>query len=166
LAPPVDPPLTYQGGDARESGLREQRRRQSHPTRVAEAAADCSTLEVCRRLYLKAHHFAQKRLRLLGARERRIVKLLMRLHRKSQPHHSSSKTPWYVSKQIRVANIIGAQSAGDPWPNCPDPFDGGGSWYATVGCENGGSWLDSPGYYRCGLQFDPMWERKYGKLCP
>lgn len=42
----------------------------------------------------------------------------------------------------------------------------GHSWYDTVGCENGGSWLDSPGFYRCGLQFDPMWERVYGRLCP
>jgi hypothetical protein len=36
-----------------------------------------------------------------------------------------------------------------------------------VACENGGDWLDSPGYYRCGLQFDPMWERHYGRrFCP
>jgi hypothetical protein len=75
-------------------------------------------------------------------------------------------TPWYVTKQIWAANILGAESAGDPWPNCPDPFDGGGSWYATVGCENNGNWLDSPGYYRCGLQFDPGWERRFGRLCP
>lgn len=71
----------------------------------------------------------------------------------------------WIAKQIRVANIIGA-GPGDPWPHCPDPFDGGGSWQRTVNCENSGNWYDSPGYYRCGLQFDPMWERKYGQLCP
>lgn len=73
---------------------------------------------------------------------------------------------YWVQRQIRVANIIGAASSGDPWPNCPDPFDGGGSWQDTVNCENGGNWYDSPGYYRCGLQFDPGWETKYGRLCP
>jgi hypothetical protein len=80
------------------------------------------------------------------------------------------KTPWYVTKQIAVAEKLGASgdAAGtDPWPNCPDPYDHAGhSWVDTVNCENNGSWLDSPGYYRCGLQFDPMWERKYGRLCP
>jgi hypothetical protein len=75
--------------------------------------------------------------------------------------------PWYVTKQIQVAEIIGHESARDPWPNCPDPiFNGAPNWQATVNCENGGSWLDSPGYYRCGLQFDPGWERRYGRLCP
>ena len=73
---------------------------------------------------------------------------------------------YWIAKQIWVANQIGASSIRDPWPNCPDPYDGGGSWQDTVNCENGGSWYDSPGYYRCGLQFDPMWERKYGRLCP
>ena len=75
-------------------------------------------------------------------------------------------TPWYISKQIWAANILGRESSGDPWPNCPDPYDGGGSWYDTVACENTGNWLDSPGYYRCGLQFDPGWERRFGRLCP
>jgi hypothetical protein len=83
---------------------------------------------------------------------------------------SSLCVPWYVTKQIWAANLIGAGGdAGgtDPWPNCPDPYDhAGDSWYDTVGCENGGSWLDSPGYYRCGLQFAPSWETKYGRLCP
>lgn len=79
---------------------------------------------------------------------------------------SVTSTGYWVARQISVANIIGAQSAGDPWPNCPDPFDGQGSWQDTVDCENNGSWLDSPGFYRCGLQFDPMWERRYGQLCP
>lgn len=73
---------------------------------------------------------------------------------------------YWVNRQIAAANVIGRESPGDPWPNCPDPFDGGGSWWATVRCENGGSWYDSPGFYRCGLQFDPSWERRFGRLCP
>lgn len=75
--------------------------------------------------------------------------------------------PWYVSKQILIATKIGRESRSDPWPNCPDPiWNGARSWSVTVACENHGSWLDSPGYYRCGLQFDPGWERRYGRLCP
>lgn len=74
---------------------------------------------------------------------------------------------YWVAKQIAAAEAIARGSAGDPWPNCPDPHDGSGaSWYQTVACENGGSWYDSPGYYRCGLQFDPGWERRFGRLCP
>jgi hypothetical protein len=76
------------------------------------------------------------------------------------------KIDYWVAKQMRVAALIAQGSGGDPWPNCPDPYDGGGSWQNTVNCENGGNWYDSPGYYRCGLQFDPGWERKYGRLCP
>jgi hypothetical protein len=52
--------------------------------------------------------------------------------------------PWLdgsVASQIRAAEIIGSQSAGDPWPNCDDPYDGSGaSWEDTVACENGGDW--------------------------
>jgi hypothetical protein len=70
------------------------------------------------------------------------------------------------ARQIAAAEAIGRESAGDPWPNCPDPFDGGGSWDDTVRCENGGSWLDTPGYFRCGLQFLPAWEQRFGRLCP
>lgn len=78
-----------------------------------------------------------------------------------------AKPPWYVTKQIRVAEIIGHESKTDPWPNCPDPiWNGASSWQVTVNCENGGNWLDSPGYYRCGLQFDPGWEKIFGRLCP
>jgi hypothetical protein len=77
------------------------------------------------------------------------------------------KVDYWVARQISVATQIAQASGGDPWPNCPDPYDGsGGSWYDTVNCENGGNWYDSPGYYRCGLQFDPSWEYKYGRLCP
>jgi hypothetical protein len=74
----------------------------------------------------------------------------------------------WVAVQIRYATLIAEGASGDPWPNCADPFDGSGaSWSDTVACENGGDWLDSPGYYRCGLQFDPMWERHYGRrFCP
>lgn len=83
------------------------------------------------------------------------------------PAFPAHAIPWYVSKQIRVAELIGHSSQSDPWPNCPDPiWNRASSWQDTVNCENGGSWLDSPGYYRCGLQFDPGWERKYGRLCP
>jgi hypothetical protein len=71
------------------------------------------------------------------------------------------------SRQIAAAEVIARESGGDPWPNCADPYDGSGaSWDDTVQCENTGNWLDSPGYYRCGLQFDPMWERRFGRLCP
>lgn len=71
------------------------------------------------------------------------------------------------SRQIAAAETIARESAVDPWPNCPDPYDGSGaSWDDTVRCENNGNWLDSPGYYRCGLQFDPMWEARFGRLCP
>jgi hypothetical protein len=76
------------------------------------------------------------------------------------------RTGYWIARQIWAANQIGSSSAGDPWPHCPDPHDGRGSWQDTVNCENGGNWMDSPGYYRCGLQFDPMWERRFGRLCP
>lgn len=82
-----------------------------------------------------------------------------------------SSLDYWVQKQIRVATIIGyaALNSGgnDPWPNCPDPiFNGARSWQDTANCENHGNWYDSPGFYRCGLQFDPGWESKYGRLCP
>lgn len=77
---------------------------------------------------------------------------------------SAVATDW-AARQIAAATVIGRESGGDPWPNCPDPWDGG-SFTALVSCENGGSWYDSPGYYRCGLQFDPMWEQRFGRLCP
>jgi len=92
-----------------------------------------------------------------------------------RPDPPPKPKPWYVTKQIRAATVIGRESRGDPWPNCPDPFDGGGSWSKTVACENRAyherygyprEWLDSPGYYRCGLQFAPSWERRFGRLCP
>lgn len=88
-------------------------------------------------------------------------------------HYSAKLAPppptmnYWIVRQMNVAATIARSSGGDPWPNCPDPYDGSGaSWYDTVSCENGGNWYDSPGYYRCGLQFDPGWEIKYGRLCP
>lgn len=80
--------------------------------------------------------------------------------------HQTQSLDYWINRQIAIATKIGSESGGDPWPNCPDPFDGGGSWQATVNCENNGNWYDSPGYFRCGLQFDPGWENKYGRLCP
>ena len=87
---------------------------------------------------------------------------------------------FWAARQIEVAEKIGADARRrglpSPWPRCPDPYDlKGHSWWDTVKCENraywerfrdGRVWLDPPGYYRCGLQFDPMWERKFGRLCP
>lgn len=79
----------------------------------------------------------------------------------------AAQANYWIKKQIRVATIIARHAPSDPWPNCPDPvWNGARSWWVTVWCENRGSWYDSPGYYRCGLQFDPMWERIYGRLCP
>jgi len=120
------------------------------------------------------HAKATHRLERWDHANRHIVKLKAKLRHANQRirilrrrlHPPAPKTAWYVTKQIWAANILGRESAGDPWPNCPDPYDGGGSWQDTVNCENGGSWLDSPGYYRCGLQFDPGWERRFGRLCP
>jgi len=80
--------------------------------------------------------------------------------------------PDWIAIQIHYAELIGqGGDAGgtDPWPNCPDPYDHAGhSWYDTVACENPVyGWYDGPGYYRCGLQFDPGWERRYGvRFCP
>lgn len=88
------------------------------------------------------------------------------------PQQANSYTKQYwINKQIRAATAIARSSARDPWPNCPDPGPRdrqgpGHSWYDTVRCENGGNWFDSPGFYRCGLQFHPNWERRFGRLCP
>lgn len=116
--------------------------------------------------------FLVHRRSLTAKRDLHWYKAALRWYRQLYDHYSAKLTPVasvaptnWVAKQIWVANKIGGHGT-DPWPNCPDPFDGGGSWSATVHCENGDNWYDSPGYYRCGLQFDPMWERKYGALCP
>lgn len=76
-------------------------------------------------------------------------------------------TPDWIELQIWLAEKIGPLHD-DAWPNCNDPFDSRQfTWQDTVNCENQGSWYDSPGYYRCGLQFDPGWERKYHiRVCP
>ncbi len=73
---------------------------------------------------------------------------------------------YWINKQIAVATQIARNAVIDPWPNCPDPHFNGATWQDTVNCENRGNWMDSPGFYRCGLQFHPNWERKYGRLCP
>jgi hypothetical protein len=103
---------------------------------------------------------------------------LLREWRETAPPRLPSISEW-ARKQMRVAELIGRQGDRDntdPWPNCNDPYDHRGhSWWDTVKCENTAFWqiygdervwLDPPGFYRCGLQFDPMWEREYGRLCP
>ncbi len=80
---------------------------------------------------------------------------------------SERSVGYWAAIQIHYATLIAKGATLDPWPNCPDPYFNGASWFDTVACENHGNWLDSPGYYRCGLQFDPGWERHYGrKFCP
>lgn len=103
---------------------------------------------------------------------------LLREWRETRPEPEGA---WWIRKQIAVAEKLGAEGdrqGTDPWPNCSDPYDHrGASWLDTLSCENRGmverygirdprSWLDSPGYYRCGLQFKPSWEITYGRLCP
>ena len=86
------------------------------------------------------------------------------LLRHPQPIYNAN---YWINRQIEVAEKIAHSSTNDPWPNCPDPvFNGAASWQDTVNCENSGNWYDSSGYYRCGLQFDPSWESRYGRLCP
>ena len=103
----------------------------------------------------------------VGSPQRRFMRLIWKV-RHWRAHEAPSRcTPWYITAQIRAGNILGSESAGDPWPNCPDPYDGSGSsWQGTVACENGGQWTDTPGFYRCGLQFHPAWENRFGRLCP
>jgi hypothetical protein len=103
---------------------------------------------------------------------------LLREWRETLPEVTPGIDHW-AKRQMAVAEKIGRggdDGGTDPWPNCPDPYDHAGhSWLDTVKCENTRYWqlyrdervwLDPPGFYRCGLQFDPMWERKYGRLCP
>lgn len=77
-------------------------------------------------------------------------------------------TPSWIDIQIYYATIIGRNATKDPWPKCSDPiWNPGSTWQDTVNCENSGNWYDSPGYYRCGLQFDPGWEVHFGvRFCP
>lgn len=120
-------------------------------------------IRVCARLHVTNRtcrwHRAQLR---WVSRELRETRAAIRVALRPDP-----APDYWVAKQIWAGNILGRESGGDPWPNCPDPYDGSGSsWSDTVACENGGNWYDSPGYYRCGLQFDPAWERRFGQLCP
>jgi hypothetical protein len=92
---------------------------------------------------------------------------LVRLERHVQVVDWAPTVDAWRARQIAAAEVIAHEATTDPWPSCPDPvWDGASSWDVTVQCENSGSWLDSPGFYRCGLQFDPMWERRFGRLCP
>lgn len=109
----------------------------------------------------------------LGIKVRSLRRQVRELRAQLVVRHTAAVAPpatdW-VAKQIAAAEVLGREgdAAGtDPWPNCPDPYDhGGASWQDTVNCENGGDWMDSPGYYRCGLQFAPQWEARFGRLCP
>ncbi len=78
-----------------------------------------------------------------------------------------------VARMIAAGEQVKRESAGsDPWPNCPDPYDGsGGSWQDTKGCESSGySWFEDPPGFYCGpLQIDPnVWAhviRRWGVPC-
>jgi hypothetical protein len=116
----------------------------------------------------KAHRWllglASGRLKSIRAAERRAAELARIAREKAR---LAALQPSWPEIQMHYASLIAQSSGGDPWPNCPDPYDGRGSWSDTVNCENQGNWYDSPGYYRCGLQFDPGWEVKYHrKFCP
>lgn len=109
----------------------------------------------------------------LEQRHRRRVQRELRHARAARLLQSHDAEPaagsvgYWRARQIAAAEVLGRESGGDPWPNCPDPYDGSGAgWDDTVQCENSGNWLDSPGFYRCGLQFDPAWESRFGRLCP
>lgn len=115
----------------------------------------------------------RKRYHLEHAHVQRLLRQLEHARRVQAAGGRSPATPdpsasvdWRA-RQIAAAEVIGREAGSDPWPNCPDPiWNGAPSWDVTVQCENSGNWLDSPGYYRCGLQFDPMWEVRFGRLCP
>lgn len=72
---------------------------------------------------------------------------------------------------IHQSQCGGIRGYCDPWPNCPDPYDGRGSWQDTKNCESPGmSWfVDPPGYYCGPLQMDPyLWRvqiKKYHVPC-
>ena len=79
-----------------------------------------------------------------------------------------------VGRMVSAAEQVNAESdpAKDPWPNCPDPYDGtGSSWHDTKACESPGyGWgEDPPGWYCGPLQIDPViWAhviRKWGVPC-
>lgn len=95
----------------------------------------------------------------------RAIPWLKRVLQRTAPRPVLSLNYW-IARQIAAATSIAHGASIDPWPNCPDPFFNGASWQALVNCENSGNWYDSPGYFRCGLQFVPSWENVYGRLCP
>lgn len=141
---------------------------QAHLERVFPAKANAKrTLSIAKVNYGHVAYVCKRGTGKVKARHCRGMSWLARVIADREQQVLIQTVGYWASVQIHYATLI-AQSAGkDPWPNCPDPYFGGGSWYDTVACENRGSWLDSPGYYRCGLQFDPGWELYYGrKFCP
>jgi hypothetical protein len=72
---------------------------------------------------------------------------------------------------IAAAEYLSSISAGDPWPNCPDPHDGTGSWDDTKACEAPGySWsaCATSSMFVGPLQFHPMWRslwQRFGIRC-
>lgn len=118
-------------------------------------------------LTLEQWRWRAVRNRIVINRQRRAIRWLSTVAQKQRAQPVTVGVNYWVAKQIAAAEVLAREAGADPWPNCPDPYDGsGGSWSSTVACENSGSWLDSPGFYRCGLQFDPIWERRFGRLCP
>jgi hypothetical protein len=96
------------------------------------------------------------------------VRWVGREYRESLAKRVTTTLEYWINKQIAAATHLAKNSSLDPWPNCSDPYWNGGTWQDTVNCENSGNWLDTNYYdfYRCGLQFHPMWEKVYGRLCP
>jgi hypothetical protein len=135
----------------------------AHPKNHTRAAIHASQITNLKHARYVCRHGANANKRWSCA----AVKWLTREAAETAPAPRAPDVGYWASKQIAAAEVIARESGGDPWPNCPDPFDGSGAgWSSTLACENGGNWMDSPGYYRCGLQFDPSWERRFGPLCP
>lgn len=134
-----------------------------HPNRSLLENRQASQLENLAHARYVARHGARANRRW----HRLAIGWLTREHRETLEQLALRARPDWAAIQIHYATLIARGASIDPWPNCPDPYFNGASWHDTVACENGGSWLDSPGYYRCGLQFDPMWEEHFGRrFCP
>jgi hypothetical protein len=85
-----------------------------------------------------------------------------------------AENAWRASARgrwIAAAEYLSSISAGDPWPNCPDPHDGSGSWDDTKACEAPGySWsaCATSSMFVGPLQFHPMWRslwQRFGIRC-
>lgn len=103
---------------------------------------------------------------------RSAVRWLARELNETRDAMERAKASRWIANMIAAAEYVANHSSGDPWPNCPDPGDGGGySWYDTKNCESGGySWyVDPPGYYCGPFQMDPYTWRvpiaRYGVPC-